>query len=414
MPSLISLLAAILLLPCLSQAQTKKVIVVLGSSTAAGSGASADGKGWVDRVNTYYNNLGLLKENIHNLALSGATTYNAMPTGYVPPPGRPAVDTLRNVTKALSFNPDIVIVSYPGNDLVLGFSMDEYLSNLQTISNTVTAAGKICWITTTQPRDALPAAGRQQLKDGRDRIMAQFPVYGLDFFTPVVDLSSNNYLGINPLYAAPNDGIHLNDSGHAVLAGVVENANVIGGAPLGITLLSFTVTRKGQAAVLNWATTASPVPDYFAVQRSADQSSFIELVRIAGKAGSSGNQTNYSWTDKRPLSGKSFYRLKIAKDGNESYSPIASFSLSPHQLSIATLYMSGGPGLQAEISTPDDQQLALTVTNNMGVVVRRQTIRVMAPSQQIPVSMTGLAAGIYFLKVTTADGQQVTRAFLSF
>ena len=418
MRTLISLVAAFLLFPCLIQAQTKKVVVVIGSSTAAGSGASADGKGWVDLVNKYYNDQGLLKEPIHNLALSGATTYNAMPTGYTPPvfPDgiiRDPVDPLRNITKAMSFNPDIVIVAYPGNDLVKGYSMDEYLSNLQTIANIVTAAGKICWITSSQPRDYTALPDRQQFKDGADRIMTQFPVYGINFYNVLADLTPGpHYLYIKTIYDIPTDGIHVNDAGHAALAATVENANVIGSTPLPLTLLSFTATGNGQTGVLRWTTTEESGSNYFIIQRSAYGATFEDLARV--EATGSSTQTDYSWTDQHPLTGKSFYRLKMVEDEKETYSRIAGLSFQPDGLNINKLYLSGGSELQAEISLPHDQPLTLTITNTAGVTVRQQTVMGQAPAQKIPMSTAGLAAGQYFLKITTASGQYVTRAFLTF
>lgn len=417
MRTLISLLAAFLLFPCLIQAQTKKVIVVIGSSTAAGAGAS-DGHGWVDLVDTFYNNLGLLKEPIHKLALSGATTYNAMPNGYVAPvfPDgiiRDTVDTARNVTKALSFHPDIVIVAYPGNDLVKGYSLNEFLSNLQTIYNIVTANGAVCWITSSQPRDYDYLSGRQQFQTADTRIMAQFPVYGIEFFHVLADLNPGpHYLYIKTDYDIADDGIHVNNAGHAALAATVENANVIGSTPLPLTLLSFTATGNGQTGVLRWTTTEESGSNYFIIQRSADGATFEDLARVEAMGNST--QTDYSWIDQHPLTGKSFYRLKMVEDGKETYSRIAGRSFQPDGLNINKLYLSGGSELQAEISFPHDQPLMLTITNTAGVTVRQQTVMGQAPAQKIRMSTAGLAAGQYFLKITAASGQYLTRAFLTF
>ncbi|HTI10902.1 MAG TPA: SGNH/GDSL hydrolase family protein [Puia sp.] len=423
MRTLLSLSVVLLLLSCPSQAQTQtKRIVVIGSSTAAGAGASTDAKAWVALVNKFYTDLHLLTEPIHNLAVSGYTTYKAMPDGYVPPDfhdGNPRdlVDPAHNVSAALRLNPDIVIVAFPTNDLAKNYTMTEFLSNLQTIYNTVTAAGAVCWVTGSQPRDFGSLPARQQLQTANNLILAQFPIYGLDFYSVLTNLDPNstNYLGIKPEYEVISngqvDGIHVNDLGHAAIAVAAESANVIGATPLALTLLSFTASLYGPSALLNWTTAGETGLNYFIPQHSADGVTFDDLGRVDAKGGSL--QIDYSWTDQHPLTGKNFYRLKMVEDGKETFSKIVSLSLQTTGLNIAKLYIQGSE-LQAEINLRHDQLLTLTITNTLGGTVRQQTVMGQAPSKKIPVSMAGLAAGQYFLKVCTASGEQATRAFLSF
>ena len=96
-------------------------IVVLGSSTAFGTGAVPIDSSFVNK----YKNYVLGKNPLHtiiNLATLSLTTYHVLcPTGYVPPPNRPfPVDTNRNITKALSHHPDAIIINLPSNDIALG------------------------------------------------------------------------------------------------------------------------------------------------------------------------------------------------------------------------------------------------------------------------------------------------------
>src|SRR5579872_6134446 len=86
----------------------KYVIAVIGSSTAQGVGADPIDSSWVNRTKSYYQSLGLI-DTIYNIALGGQTTYGGMPSGFTPPAGRPAPDPATNVTKALSFHPDVVL-----------------------------------------------------------------------------------------------------------------------------------------------------------------------------------------------------------------------------------------------------------------------------------------------------------------
>src|SRR6476469_6554639 len=81
-------------------------LVVLGSSTAAGTGASVPDSAWVNRLQAEYakNRNDNQDTTIINLAVGGYVTYKVMPNDYVTPAGKPAADTARNVTKALSYS----------------------------------------------------------------------------------------------------------------------------------------------------------------------------------------------------------------------------------------------------------------------------------------------------------------------
>src|ERR1700744_3871142 len=90
-------------------------IVILGSSSAAGEGANPLDSAWAYRLQLTINQNGT-KAPFTNLAYAGYVTYQAMPTGYTVA-GRPAPDTARNITKALSLHPTLVMISFPTNDI---------------------------------------------------------------------------------------------------------------------------------------------------------------------------------------------------------------------------------------------------------------------------------------------------------
>ena len=68
----------------ISYGQTKYYSVI-GSSTAAGMGASTADSSWVKRFTHYYQNLGLTIIE-HNTAVPGRNCYQGMPSSYTPPP----------------------------------------------------------------------------------------------------------------------------------------------------------------------------------------------------------------------------------------------------------------------------------------------------------------------------------------
>jgi hypothetical protein len=54
----------------------------------------------------------------------------------------------------------------------------------------------------------------------------------------------------------------------------------------------------------------------------------------------------------------------------------------------------------------------MNVVDVNGAAVSRQVVSVAAPSCTVDITVSGLARGMYFLRVSTQDGKVVTRPFL--
>lgn len=205
--------------PCV-EAQSFR-IVVLGSSTAAGAGVSVSDSAWVNRYRAFLQEINPNNEVI-NLAQGGYNTYKIMPDGFIPPVNRPNPDTNKNITEALSLNPDAIIVNLPSNDNSQGFTVAEQLSNLDSVFNLSNQNNVPIWICTTQPVNYSDPAKRQIQEDIKDSIHLMFSPYSIDFWTTIA-LPDNS---IDSIYNA--DGVHLNDAGHAILFQRVVQTNIPG------------------------------------------------------------------------------------------------------------------------------------------------------------------------------------------
>lgn len=211
----------LLLLPHTMLAQTPIRIVVLGSSTAEGTGANprAD-SAWVNQ----FRNVVLAanpNNRVYNLAIGGYTTYDIMPTGFVPPAGRPTPKTGNNISWAIDFwRATAILINLPSNDATRGFSVQEQLANYDRILEV--AGNRPVWISTTQPRN-LDATGRANLIAMRDSTFARYGNRALDFWTGLARPDGS----LDPRFDV-GDGIHLNNAGHrllfqrAVEAGIVQ------------------------------------------------------------------------------------------------------------------------------------------------------------------------------------------------
>ncbi|GAC1301439.1 MAG: hypothetical protein NVSMB24_04260 [Mucilaginibacter sp.] len=182
----------------------------MGSSTAAGNGATPPDSAWVNRVQATVNKNGT-KANFINLAVPGYTTYQAMPTGYSAI-YKPAPDTARNVNKALMIKPALVILNFPSNDVAEGYTDAEILNNYAVITHKLDSAKIQYIIFSTQPRDFPDPNQRMRLKTVNDKVIAVYTFHVNDFLD---QLSTSTY-SINPLYSE-GDGIHINNAGHAII-----------------------------------------------------------------------------------------------------------------------------------------------------------------------------------------------------
>ena len=128
------LFSAVLLCALWQMGAAQKHIVVLGSSTAAGTGANPIDSAWVNRLQAHFRKnitAGNPDTLVTNLAAGGYTTYHVLPTGTVNPNGMPPVDPARNITHALSLNPDLILINLPSNDITWGISKKTTMDNFR-------------------------------------------------------------------------------------------------------------------------------------------------------------------------------------------------------------------------------------------------------------------------------------------
>jgi len=185
-------------------------IVILGSSTAVGTGATPIDSAWAYRLQATVNKTGK-KANFINLAVGNYTTYQAMPYASTID-GRPAPDTAHNITKALSYKPSLVILSFPSNDIAFNFSDDEILNNYAKLTHLLDSAKVQYIIFSTQPRNFTDVNQRARLGTINDKINSIYTYHTNDFLN---QLSVSTYM-INPIYSF-GDGIHLNNAGHTII-----------------------------------------------------------------------------------------------------------------------------------------------------------------------------------------------------
>jgi lysophospholipase L1-like esterase len=181
---------------------------VLGSSTAAGTGAT-NGEGWVALLAVEQQPRGAA---LVNLARPGLLSSQAVAVGTAIAAGRAQPDPAVNIDRALALSAKVVILSFPSNDSAAGVPAAETVAHWQSIQQSAAQAGAVTLVLSTQPRDNLDAAQRAT-QDDTDRLAAA--AFGPCFIATRAALSDAQ--GNIAAALSAGDGIHLNADGHRVI-----------------------------------------------------------------------------------------------------------------------------------------------------------------------------------------------------
>ncbi len=387
----------------LSNAQKK--LVIMGSSTAEGNGASNYNNSWAGKVTSFYNQNTSdgIDTTVTNIALGGLTTYQEMPTDFVPPTGRPAPDPNRNVNKALSYSPDVIIINLPTNDMASGFTKVEFMNNLRAMYQRITTAGVRCYITTSQPRTNLGTEWRDSLKTLKDSIINNFGLYAVDFWT---DLVSSD--GQNNIAAAYNSGdnVHVNDAGHNLLYIRVRDKSIFSTITLPVRLYNFYATAQNNDIVLQWKTEDESQDVTYEVQKISSANNYITIGTLTRQS----NNPVYKFTDRNPVGGTNYYRIKINEAGTVTYSNVVTIHYQK-PLAVNSIYHINKNTLGIKLQPADEKAAAFIITASNGVVLKKQLSQLNPGTNTINLPVENLSRGTYFLTVQTQN-KTITKAFV--
>ncbi|GAB3047510.1 SGNH/GDSL hydrolase family protein [Spirosoma pulveris] len=187
-------------------------MVIIGSSTAAGWGASDYQHAWAGLLTQQLTN-----GRVVNLAKGGYTSYHLLPTNAPHPANRPEADTLRNLNAALKEKPTTLLISISSNDLIIGCSVEEIIANFNTIRSKALAAGVAhVIITTPLPRNYSAEVTANLLRQ-RDLVLKTYGASAINIFDPLA-----NEKNLTKAELLSGDGIHPNDQGHALLFTIIS------------------------------------------------------------------------------------------------------------------------------------------------------------------------------------------------
>ncbi len=229
----------------------------------------------------------------------------------------------------------------------------------------------------------------------------------------VSGLSPNTFYYVtNAEYNADPQSIAYNTEGISM-----STATRSATAPLPVELTSFGGTVDTQnLATLRWATASERNAAYFALERSADGITFAETARVAA-GGTTTRALSYRWTDAKPLTSLTYYRLRqIDADGKTQYSNAV--ALAPSALSGRSVQVYPNPGAGSEIQLLlqgyDDETVEVCLTDALGRSLFTRKLLLASNYYLAPLAAPDkLAAGSYILTVKSKSSSSQKRITIS-
>lgn len=186
---------------------------------------------------------------------------------------------------------------------------------------------------------------------------------------------------------------------------------------LPVNLISFSGYREGSRNLLRWTTATESNNHGFEVQRSVDGINYsaIGFVNTQAFGGNSTDQLSYTFTDNAPAGLKQYYRLKQEDwSGTGKLSNIVLIRGSkPFTLSVEAIFPNPARShVNLVLAAPESDQVTIVLNDALGRTVMQRVVRVEPGSNTIPLDVSTLRSGSYFVRVVCSDGCEATGQLL--
>ncbi len=177
---------------------------------------------------------------------------------------------------------------------------------------------------------------------------------------------------------------------------------------LPVEFIAFSAFQYGQGVKLLWTTATETNNNYFAVERSIDNSQFFTIGKVQG-AGNSNRLRNYMFQDEKLLQQVCYYRIKqVDFDGKDSYSKTVSLIPQTNMLEIALILQT-------------DNQIQIQLKNHLYAIhfqLYDMAAKLIidqyysAKDRSIIIDRNKLAKGIYFIRIVD-NNTSISRKILN-
>ncbi len=212
---------------------------------------------------------------------------------------------------------------------------------------------------------------------------------------PVNDINGEIFVLFGPYDQGEAYNITVTD---AIAGCTAQSSGTVDCSTTAIELLSFEANAEERGNVLSWKTATENNNDHFNVMKSTDGVQFEKIAVIDG-AGNSNTIQAYNYTDEDLINTVVYYRIDaFDTDGSSTLSNIVKVVRDDRN----TLTISPVPAnefINIELVADKSDSANLTIYDVSGKVVRIESLELSNGKQIIPLDITELSSGIYFLAI---------------
>ncbi len=234
--------------------------------------------------------------------------------------------------------------------------------------------------------------------------------------------TASNYGGISDLWGStwtPADlnatfGVAIqairgtaNGTDKALVASVSVTVNYLILAPIILTSFDISKTADNHVSII-WSTATEDNVKFMYIERSADGRNFSPIFSIT-PVGARNKYTRYAVTDKTPVQGANYYRLKeVDFDGNVSYFDIKAITITKSGPRFQAFY--SGADIKVNLSSIKGEYL-LSMYDAGGSHIRSQALNI--PSNSFQTSLPApQRAGVYIVTLRGEGINETARIFV--
>jgi hypothetical protein len=172
------------------------------------------------------------------------------------------------------------------------------------------------------------------------------------------------------------------------------------GSALPIELIEFKTIKTVNEVLIKWVTASETNNDYFTIERSNDGEDW-KIIGTASGAGNSNQNNEYTFIDRNPLKGNSYYQLRQTDyDGTTTYSYISSVDESKVSSPIV---LEVYPNPSENMITIEGEENALNEIFIYSMLGKNYTLETSfnhLSETMIQCDISSLPNGVYFLQST--------------
>jgi len=219
--------------------------------------------------------------------------------------------------------------------------------------------------------------------------------------------------GSGTLTAIPTQAFHATDSCVVTLTTFGYFIIAANNSPLALKFENVAAEQKGETIEVSWKTANEQNMNGYTVERSSDGTHFISVGNVAANDKS----TNvYDFKDAGYANGENYYRIKaIDKTGAATYSSIVKVSVSETINKSISIYPNPviGKVISIALNNQNASVYNVQLVSSNGKTLASKQINHLGGSSVNTFDVSSLnVKGLYFLKITSAEGQTTTKTVL--